>query len=505
MKKYNASVSGMQLSIWDYIKEIDQEQKEKLAQSAIDQKARTGTDDWCPMSGIASGNVIVMPNRNKGMIQTGMPIESNILRHNPKTKELESVPVLKIPGKLSSEYLPTVCPHCGAPLYKHGNRPIQISDIPMGSIRTYLVVDRDRYICSNPECKYTVTPDLPFTMSDHKVTKSMETYTRDLLGMGLTLKTVSQLTGLTPFIVKEIDKARLSEIYLDENGKLKRPEQHARYVGVDEFLLHEGYHFATVFMDLETGHVLYLTEGKKKAGIDNFMDFVGDDWMQHVEAIACDMNADFAEAFKARYPNIDVVYDFFHIVKNFNDRVMSEIRRDEHAQLLIDGDEEGAKLLKGSRHILTSNLETLEVRDKEGREGKVANKGSSVFGISESKHEECNREERLWAILEKNELLLRAYIIKEMLTAAYKCTTVETMEKYLIEIVILCKEGKNKHLSWFERLIGRHWQGIINHAVYGISSGIVEGTNRKIKTIRWQAYGLPDDEYFFLKIIDATR
>ena len=110
MKKYNASVSGMQLSIWDYIKEIDQEQKEKLAQSTIDQKARTGAEDWCPMSGIASGNVIVMPNRNKGMIQTGMPIESNILRHNPKTKELESVPVLKIPGKLSSEYLPTVCP-----------------------------------------------------------------------------------------------------------------------------------------------------------------------------------------------------------------------------------------------------------------------------------------------------------------------------------------------------------------------------------------------------------
>ena len=33
----------------------------------------------------------------------------------------------------------------------------------------------------------------------------------------------------------------------------------------------------------------------------------------------------------------------------------------------------------------------------------------------------------------------------------------------------------------------------------------MEGTNRKIKTVRRIAYGLPDDEYFFLKIMDFTH
>ena len=79
------------------------------------------------------------------------------------------------------------------------------------------------------------------------------------------------------------------------------------------------------------------------------------------------------------------------------------------------------------------------------------------------------------------------------------------MERYLLEILILCNESENKQMKWFQKLIGRHWDGLINHAVYGISSGIVEGTNRKIKTIRWRSYGFPDDEYFFLKIMDATR
>ncbi|MCI6099941.1 MAG: transposase, partial [Selenomonas sp.] len=43
------------------------------------------------------------------------------------------------------------------------------------------------------------------------------------------------------------------------------------------------------------------------------------------------------------------------------------------------------------------------------------------------------------------------------------------------------------------------------HATYHISAGKIEGINNKIKTLRRQAYGYPDDEYFFLKLIDMSR
>ena len=42
------------------------------------------------------------------------------------------------------------------------------------------------------------------------------------------------------------------------------------------------------------------------------------------------------------------------------------------------------------------------------------------------------------------------------------------------------------------------------HATFRASSGKVEGMNNKIKTIRSQGYGYPDN-YFFLKIFDASR
>ncbi|MCD5443201.1 transposase, partial [Lactobacillus delbrueckii subsp. lactis] len=81
--------------------------------------------------------------------------------------------------------------------------------------------------------------------------------------------------------------------------------------------------------------------GKKKAVVFEFMDHVGDEWMSKVEAVACDMNSDFEEAFKGR----------FHIIKNFNDKVVSEIRKDEQRRLAEEGSPEAAKLLKNSRYI----------------------------------------------------------------------------------------------------------------------------------------------------------
>ena len=53
-------------------------------------------------------------------------------------------------------------------------------------------------------------------------------------------------------------------------------------------------------------------------------------------------------------------------------------------------------------------------------------------------------------------------------------------------------------------MLVRHYDGIISHANIPISSGKIEGINNKIKTVRKNAYGIPDDEYFFLKVIDAS-
>ncbi len=69
----------------------------------------------------------------------------------------------------------------------------------------------------------------------------------------------------------------------------------------------------------------------------------------------------------------------------------------------------------------------------------------------------------------------------------------------------MCEANGNEHFLWFSKLLKNHYDGIISHATYKISSGKIEGINNKIKTLRRQAYGYPDDEYFFLKLFDITR
>ena len=68
-----------------------------------------------------------------------------------------------------------------------------------------------------------------------------------------------------------------------------------------------------------------------------------------------------------------------------------------------------------------------------------------------------------------------------------------------------CNCRMHIHFQWFAKLLDSHFEGIIAHASLPISSGKMEGINNKIKTLRRQAYGFPDDEYFFLKLIDSSR
>lgn len=96
-----------------------------------------------------------------------------------------------------------------------------------------------------------------------------------------------------------------------------------------------------------------------------------------MQAVACDMNSDFQKAFEEKCPHLEIVFDYFHVVKNFNDKVISEIRKDEQKRLLEEGKVKAANMLKGSKFILTSSQEGLRSKDKAAAEGKVFRKRAS--------------------------------------------------------------------------------------------------------------------------------
>lgn len=403
-------------------------------------------------------------------------------------------------GELEDSEDDLICPHCGAPMVTKGFEEVTLKHVASGRYRAEIVVRRHRFRC--PYCGRQSSAEIPFQAAGHRITVQLEQDIEWFCRLGLSHVEIQRITGVHRHIIKDIDKRRLEGLYRDGDC-LRRPEKQARFLGIDEFSLHKGHRYATQIMDMETGHVLFLAEGKKKDVVYQFIDYVGLHWMAGVKAVCCDMNADFANAFLEKCPHLEIVYDRFHLIKNYNQLVLDEIRKDAQRELEKSGDKAGAKALKRCKYILCSKRATLQRSDQKAEERRAerAASGEDIPKSSERK----SREERYDEVIALNQLFFIADYIKEALNAAYQQTCREVMNEDIKEIIALCRSTENRHFVRFANLLENHLDGITAHALYPKTSGKVEGMNNKIKTIRRRSYGIADTEFFFLKIMDASR
>jgi len=396
------------------------------------------------------------------------------------------------------------CPCCGSlRMDSNGGQAIVLRHLPIGGTLSCVSFVHHQLQCR--DCGATKMQNIPFKAAGHLITEPLHRYARDLLASGTcTNKLVGEITGLGKNVVKDIDKQRLLEKYTIGGEKLIQPERRAKFLGIDEFKLHSPWVFATHIMDLETGHILWISKGKDKRVVYDFAEHVGAEWLSGVQGIACDMNSDFAEAFAEKCPDALIVFDHFHIVKNFNEHVIAAVRKDEQKRLLEAGNKEGAASLKRTRYILTASRSTLEKRDRQAENGEKVREGSKLFH-TEDIYRKGGHVSKYDALLQENKLFFTADLVKAKLDEAYETENLSTMRERIVEIIKLCCETANARFIWFADLLYKHLEGILAHAVMPISSGKVEGVNNKIKTVRRRAYGYPDDEYFFLKLFDYSR
>ncbi|WP_078055020.1 ISL3 family transposase [Erysipelothrix larvae] len=438
-------------------------------------------------------NHFLIPNTLRGFHNTNTTIETTRSQRDAYCMH----------GILEVQETDKVCSGCGKVMHINNRKPCTLRHLSIGATLMHVRFDRPQFYCVS--CRNSKMQSVPFKAENHFITIELENYTRDLLSIGTyTLKQVAEITGLGKNTVKAIDLKRLKELYTIDGEVLKKPEDYTRYLGIDEFKLHDGHKYATHIIDMETGHILWIAHGKKKQVVYDFIEHVGLKWMDHVEAVACDMNSNYQEAFEEKCEHIQVVFDHFHIIKNFNDKVINEVRKDEQNRLKNEGNIEAAAALKKTRYILMSSRETLIRKDNEARNGKIIKEGSSLFNIPNITRKE-GHEVRYDELLKENALIFTLDVVKEKLRYAYTLNDESKMADEISSIVEICQATKNKHFQWFGRLLDNHFEGIIAHATIKISAGKIEGINNKIKTLRRQGYGYPDDEYFFLKLIDASR
>src|SRR5205823_937312 len=116
----------------------------------------------------------------------------------------------------------------------------------------------------------------------------------------------------------------------------------------------KGHRYFTLVLDLRSGAIVYVGDGK---GVDALTLF----WRRlrsaraKVRAVATDMAKPYIRAVREHLPHAVQVFDHFHVVKLFNDK-LSALRRELYREL---GCDRQRHILKGTRWLLLKNPENL--------------------------------------------------------------------------------------------------------------------------------------------------
>ncbi len=353
------------------------------------------------------------------------------------------------------------CPACGScDVIRRGSRPRQVQAPPVGMRRTQFTIQTPRVQCR--QCSAVRSVRLPGVVPKKNHTHSFARLVVDLRKM-MTAKDTARYLGVSDRMVRDIDKSYLMR-------KFAKPRlRDLKSIAIDEFSVAKGHQYFTVVMDLQSGAIVFVGKGKGEDALKPFWKRLRGSKAK-IKAVATDMSSAYYAAAQKNLPNATHVFDRFHIVKLMNEK-LSKLRQQLHREA---EDLLAKSVLKGTRWLLLKNPENL--------------------------NEDRNESQRLQEALRLNEPLATAYYLKEDLRQIWEQPSKRAAGKFLKDWCARARASGIGVLKTMANTLEGHRTGILNWYSYRISTGPLEGTNNKIKTLKRQAYGFRDQEYFKLKL-----
>ena len=239
------------------------------------------------------------------------------------------------------------CSACGSrEVISRGHAERRFRSLPIGRRTTAVVLPIPRVECT--ACGRVRQVKVPFADPRRSYTKSFERYVLEL-SRSMTIRDVAHHLDIGWDTVKDIQKRDLSRRYA--KPKLK----HLRALAIDEIAVAKGHRYLTVVMDLESGAVVFVGDGKGADALKPFWKRLRPSGAK-IEAVAMDMSAAYRSAVSIHLPRAVIVFDHFHVVKLFNDK-LSELRRQLYREAT---DVQHKAVLKGTRWLLLKNAEDLD-------------------------------------------------------------------------------------------------------------------------------------------------
>lgn len=353
------------------------------------------------------------------------------------------------------------CPLCkSTDIVRRGTYTRVVHAPPIGARPVLAFIDAPKVACAR--CEIVRTIRLPGVVPKMNHTHSLVRLVVDLRKM-MTIQDIAAWLGVSTTMVRNIDKRYLKTHF----GKPRLKD--VRQVAIDEISVRKGHRYLTIVMDLETGAILFAAKGKGEKSLQGFWKRLRGSGAK-IEAAATDMSSAYYAAVLKNLPDAVLVFDRFHIAKLMNDK-LTQLRRElqREAEQGLDKD-----VLKGTRWLLLKAPDNLD--------------------------DSRNERVRLDEALSLNTSLATAYYLKEDLRQLWEQPNRLTASRFLTDWCGRARASGIRVLRTMANTLEGFRNGILDWYLYPISTSPLEGTNNKIKTMKRQAYGYRDLEYFRLKL-----
>lgn len=354
------------------------------------------------------------------------------------------------------------CPSCGS-------RKVRIVErferrwrtVPVGSRETWIRLSVPKVECQT--CFVRRRVRVPFAEPHRQHTRAFERYVAELLRY-MTPQDVSRHLGISWDLANAIQTRRLRK-------KFGQPRlRHLQRLAVDEVHVGRCHKYLTLVLDLDSGAVVFVGEGRGSETLRPFFRRLRHS-RARVRAVASDMAGGFLKAVREFLPEARLVLDRFHVVKLFNEK-LTQLRRDLYGEA-IDGLHKA--VLKGTRWLLLKNPENLD--------------------------EDCDEGQRLKEALSLNAPLATAYYLKEDLRQFWEQATRRQAERWLAAWCSRAEKSGIRVLQQMANTLRGHRAHLLAWYDDPISTGPLEGVNNKLKLLQRQAFGYRDLELFKLRIL----
>ncbi|HID73123.1 TPA: ISL3 family transposase [Candidatus Micrarchaeota archaeon] len=236
-----------------------------------------------------------------------------------------------------------------------------------------------------------------------------------------------------------------------------------RRIGIDEISYKKGHKYLTVVVDHDSGRLVWAGEGRTKATLGKFFDKLGPERCALITHVSADGADWIATVVSDRCRNAVRCADPFHITKWATD-AMDSVRRGawnaaRKAAETSDANQ-AAKALKNSRYALWKNPEDLTDR----------------------------QQIKLAWVAKTDPKLYRAYLLKEGLRTVLKMPLHEATAG-LQRWISWARRSRIPEFVHLQRRITKHMATILASIEHGLTNGLVESMNTKIRLITRMAFG----------------